>query len=401
LEFPLLNAAVAVPSSAATVSPAFVLLFAMTADAAARRATMPAGLQPMSEIASESYRSRMEPLERRLLGNTYRKASRLQRTAVGRLSLEGRVGDLSHADIHLVVHKCGAALWEVSLFGAHQPVDVAKWVALLDFESRDSMARTVWETLAATRPGDAVVPEIYVPLAVLQFPDGALAPLVERYARDLVNLLHRETSGRFKDGFVATELAADLCRDEDGLWLMARNGAVDVTARAKQGEEPQLPVDVLPFLLALEVLCLDRAVLRSFLNRFERRTYGTVDDLIRLRAEMIDTLEEYYGTLAKTHGYTADSIARGEALFGIDDLFEAVVDRMEALTFEITTRNQRSVNRLGLWLTTSFGAIQTGSVAASVAVWYYTNNVVAVLGWTVGVTFLTALAISSLLRWRL
>jgi len=396
----LQDAAIAVPS-AATVSPAFVLLFAMTADAAARRSTPPAGLQPMSETASQSYRSRMEPLERRLLGNTYGKASRLQRTAVGRFSLEGLAGDLTHADVHLVVHKCGAALWEVSLFGARQQVDVAKWSALLDFESRDSLARIVWERLAASRPSDALAPEMYVPLAILQFPDGALAPLVERYARDLVNLLHRETSGRFKDGFVAAELAADFCRDEHGLWLMARNGAVDVIAHAKEADEPQLPIDVLPFLLTLQVLCLDRAVLRSFLNRFERRTYGTVDDLIRLRAEMFDNLEEYYGTLAKTHGYTADSIARGEALFGIDDLFEAVVDRMEALTFEITTRNQRSVNRLGLWLTTSFGAIQTGSVAASVAVWYYTNNVPAVLGWTVGVTFLTALVISSLLRWRL
>ena len=141
-------------------------------------------------------------------------------------------------------------------------------------------------------------------------------------------------------------------------------------------------------------------MLRSFLDRFERRAYGTVDDLIGLRRKIFENLEEYYGTLAKTHSYTADSIARGEVLFGIDDLFDAVVDRLEALTFEITTRNQRSVNRLGLWLTTSFGAIQTGSVAASVAVWYYKGNLLAVLGWTVGVTFVTALTIARLFQWR-
>ena len=55
-----------------------------------------------------------------------------------------------------------------------------------------------------------------------------------------------------------------------------------------------------------------------------------------LRRAIFDGLEEYYGTLAKTHGYTAEATARGESLFGIDDLFEAVVDRLEALTFEIT-----------------------------------------------------------------
>jgi hypothetical protein len=35
--------------------------------------------------------------------------------------------------------------------------------------------------------------------------------------------------------------------------------------------------------------------------------------------------------LKQTHSYTADSIARGETLLGIDALFEAVVDRLDAL----------------------------------------------------------------------
>jgi hypothetical protein len=52
------------------------------------------------------------------------------------------------------------------------------------------------------------------------------------------------------------------------------------------------------------------------------------------------------------------------------------VDRLEALTFEITTRNQQSENRLGLWLTALFGAIEAGAVAASVATWYYANKCV-------------------------
>ena len=74
---------------------------------------------------------------------------------------------------------------------------------------------------------------------------------------------------------------------------------------------------------------------------------------------------------------------------------------LDALTFEITTRNQQAVNRLGFWLTTSFGAIETSFVATSIATWYYTDDLPAVLGWTVGVTLGTALIISRLLRWKM
>jgi len=384
------------------VAPTFVLLFAITPDVAAERAKSYAGLQPMSDEPSHAYRSRMESLQRHLFGEPYSEASRLERTAVGRLNLPGRASELTHADIHLIIHKCGAALWEVSLFGPPQRIDVARWIGWLDLESRDSPARIIWDKLAAGRQGKASRPEMYVPLAVLRFRHGTLGELVELHARDLVTLLHRDASGgRFKASFVNAELAADLCRGDGGLWLLARNAAIDVSAHSNDTEESQLPRDTLPLLLTLEVLCLDRAVLRSYLDRFAQRTYGTVDELIQLRREIFDDLEEYYGTLAKTHSYTADAIARGETLFGIDNLFEAVEDQLEALTFEITTRNQQSVNRLGLWLTTSFGAIEAGSVAASVAAWYYTNNLFAVLGWTAGVTLATALAIVGLLRWKM
>lgn len=356
----------------------------------------------MAEEGSQSYRNRMESLQRRLFGESYSQASRLRRTAGGRLSLPGRAGELTHADIHLVTHKCGAAVWEVSLFGPPQPIDVARWIGWLDLESRNSPARIIWDELAAGHQGKAIMPEMYVPLAVLRFRDGTLAELVERHARDLVTLLHRDApGGRFKASFVSAELAANFCRDENGLWLVARNGAVDVNAHSNDTGESQLPHDALPLLLTLEVLCLERAVLRSFLDRFAQRAYGTVDDLIDLRRDIFNDLEEYYGTLAKTHSYTADSIERGETLFGIDDLFKAVVDRLEALTFEITTRNDQSINRLGLWLTTSFGAIETGFVASSIATWYYADDLFAVLGWTVGVTLATALAIASLLRWKI
>ncbi|MCI4430846.1 MAG: hypothetical protein JHC40_16965 [Burkholderiales bacterium] len=386
---------------AATVWPAFVLLFAVTPDAAAGRNKAPTGLYPIPDEIAQSYRSRLESLQQRLLGEPYLQARRLQRTVVGRLKLPGRDGEPAFADIHLVVHKSGAAVWEVWLAAPSQPMDVARWIGWLDPESENSLARVIWDALAPDMNGKSSTPEMALPLMVLRFRDGSLEELAARHAHDLVKLLHRDASDeRFKTSFVNSELAGDFCRREHGLSLLARNGAIDVHAQSKDTAESLLPRTTLPLLVTLELLCLERAVLRSFLDRFAKGVYGTVDDLVQLRRDIFDGLEEYYGTLAKTHGYTAEATARGEALFGINDLFESVADRLEALTFEITTRNQQAVNRLGFWLTTSFGAIETGFVAASIATWYYSDNLPAVLGWTVGVTLATALVISRLLRWK-
>lgn len=387
---------------AATVRPAFVLLFAVTPDAAARRANPPAGLQPIPDEVSASYRSQLESLQQRLLGELYLQARRLIRTSVGRLKLPGFEGAPPHADIHLVVHKSGAAVWEVWLSATPQPMDVARWVGWLDMQAGDSLARLIWERLAPPVDGDSSTPEIAIPLAVLRFSDGTLEQLIDQHAHDLIKLLHRDASVEpFKARFVEEELEGDFCRREQGLSLIARNGAIDVHAQVKGAEDALLPRNTLPLLVTLELLCLERAVLRSFLDRFTKSVSGTVDDLIQFRRDILDGLEEYYGTLAKTHGYTAEATALGETLFGINDLFDSVVERQEALTFEITTRNQQVVNRLGFWLTTSFGAIETGFVAASIATWYYTDNLNAVLAWTVGVTLTTAMVIWRLLRWRL
>jgi len=384
------------------VWPAFVLLFTVTPDAAAGRTTPPVGLQPIPDEVSQSYRSRLESLQQRLLGEPYLQARRLRRTSVGRLTLPGREGEPTHADIHLVVHKSGAAVWEVWLAAPPQPINVARWLGWLDMEAGDSLARLIWNTLAPASDGKPGTPEMTFPLAVLRYRDGTLEELLALHAHDLVKLLHRDAAGeRFKTSFVNDELAADFCRREQGLSLIARNAAIDVHAQDKDTDEALLPRNTLPLLVTLELLCLERAVLRSFLDRFAQGVYGTLDDLVQLRRDIFDGLEEYYGTLAKTHGYTAEATALGEDLFGIDDLFESVVDRLGALTFEITTRNQQTVSWLGFWLTTSFGAIETGFVAASIATWHYTDDLFAVLGWTIGVTLATALVISSLLRWKM
>lgn len=390
------------PSAVQKVRPAFVLLFAVTPDAAALHTETPSGLQPIPDELSESYRGRLEAIQQRLLGEPYLQARRLKRTAMGRLALPGSDLDPHFADIHLVEHKSGAAVWEVWLVAPAQAFDVARWTGWLDMEVEDSLARRVWKQISPATSALTPLPEMTLPLSVIRFYDSQLDDLLVSHGHDLIKLLHRDVSSeRFKASFVQDELAGDFCRREHGLSLVARNGAIDVHSQSNDVDESLLPHNTLPLLVTLELLCLERAVLRSFLDRFSQGVYGTVNDLVQLRRDIFDGLEEYYGTLAKTHGYTAEATTLGENLFGINDLFDSVVDRLEALTFEITTRNQQAVNRLGFWLTTSFGAIETGFVAASIATWYYSDNLQAVLGWTVGVTLGTALIISRLLRWKM
>ncbi|MBC7379817.1 MAG: hypothetical protein H7346_20595, partial [Burkholderiaceae bacterium] len=94
---------------------AFVLLFAVTPDAVLAQGRRPVGLPSIPEEIAESYRGRLDAMQQRLLGEPYLLTRRLTRTAVGRLVLHGPPGDPPHADIHLVVHKSGAAVWEVWL----------------------------------------------------------------------------------------------------------------------------------------------------------------------------------------------------------------------------------------------------------------------------------------------
>lgn len=389
-------------SSGVLVHPTFVLLFAVTPDAAVDHTRIAVGLQAIPDTVSESYRGRLDAMQQRLLGEPYLQAKRIARTCAGRLLLSAGEDAPAYADIYLVMHKSGAAVWEVWMMAPPQAMNVVRWIRWLDMEAEDSLAQLVWRTLSPPLSDRQSSPEMALPLTVLRFVDHTLDEAVDMHGHDLIKLLHRDVSEeRFKSSFVNDELAADFCRREQGLSLVARNGAIDVHGATLSVDDSPLPHNTLPLLVTLELLCLERAVLRSFLNRFAKDVYATLVDLVQLRRDIFDGLEEYYGTLAKTHGYTAEATRLGEKLFGINDLFDSVVQRLDALTFEITTRNQQSVNQLGFWLTTSFGAIETGFVASSLATWYYDDNLTAVLAWTVGVTLTTALVISSLLRWRL
>jgi len=87
-----------------------------------------------------------------------------------------------------------------------------------------------------------------------------------------------------------------------------------------------------------------------------------------------------------------------EGLLGIVDLYEAVMDRLDAVSFALTTRYQKRMTLLQFWLTIVFGATEIGFIASGIAAWYYRTEFWAVLAWTLGSSLAAGLMLVLLLR---
>jgi formate-dependent nitrite reductase membrane component NrfD len=77
------------------------------------------------------------------------------------------------------------------------------------------------------------------------------------------------------------------------------------------------------------------------------------------------------------------------------------MDRLDAVTFDITTRYQRNTNVLTFWLTVLFGALESGFLASDVASSFYMNNPFMVILWTFFASAVTAAILSLILYNRI
>lgn len=93
--------------------------------------------------------------------------------------------------------------------------------------------------------------------------------------------------------------------------------------------------------------------------------------------------------------------ADGQRLLGLGDLYAAVKERLDAVSFAITTSYQKRLTLLQFWLTVVFGAAEIGFITASIATWYYRTGLLTVLAWTIGATLVSALALVLALRRKL
>lgn len=394
--------------STLAVEPAFVLLFSIHLKSAFKGfGALPPGVASLPAEQSGEYVARLAEFETRLLGKTFSEAGRLTRVPFGRVALDNLPEHApTHADVYLLAHKSGVALWEVWLPAPDQPFDAARWIGWLDAEAEDGLIARLWRALGPVNQDIAGKPAwsgLYFPLTLLRAPQHPLDTLVERHGADLVRLLFLDHSQRaFKRELVAEELGRDYCAREGGMTLLARRSGLDVHGREDLVEEAQPaglpPRSALPFLITIELLLIERAVLAHLYQRLSRRMPGSVDELLALKQEVLDALEEYYGAITHATRFSDAVTADGERLLGLGDLYDAVMDRLETVSFAITTRYQKRMTLLQFWLTVVFGATEIGFIASGIATWYYRAELGAVLGWTVGASVVSGLILVLLLR---
>ncbi len=384
-----------------SVQATFVLLYAAADPGGLIADTLvPPGLETSEPDLAVERIVRIQETERRMLGDRYRRAQRVSRRVVGRLPLGDVIEGELVADVYRVTHISGAAAWEVWLTAPTQPLSVSEWIARLSFTTEGSLAARIWLALAAApdgpEGGQSEAPELYLPFSILRVPDHDLATILAQMGTDLVRLVHLDGSREpFKPSFVAHELAQDFCLREGGLSLLSPRSALDLHCGPTALEQAALPL-----LITLELLALERAALRRFHERLVGERTKRLDELLQLKRDVADGLEEYYGALAVGNVFSAQATALGQSLLGIDDLHRSVLGRLDTVTFGITTRLEQRTNRVSLWLAILFGAIGTGFLAEAIATWYYhdANALGSVIAWAAAGTLATALVISLLFR---
>jgi hypothetical protein len=394
-----------------TVAPAFMLLFSIRLTKPFTGFGMPpAGIVPLPPEQQRAYLDQFVDFEGRLLGETFLETHRITRWPLGRVPLTGAAdGEPPYADVGLLMHKSGVALWEAWLPASEQAFDVTRWIAWLDPDAEDGLIAHLWQTLGPINreiTGSVTWSGLYFPVALLRAPHHPLDAIVSRHGTDLVRLLFLDHSPwRLRAEVVQEELAGNYCAREGGMTLLARRCAVDVHAHERLIDEKSVPGlpprAALPLIVTMEMLLIEHSTLQQIYQRLSGRGPGSVEELLALKQQVLDALEEYYGAITTATRFSEAVTAEGERLFGIVDLYEALTSRLDAVSFEITTRYQKRMTTLQFWLTIVFGATEIGFVASGIATWYYRLELSLVLAWTVGTTIVAALILASLLRGKL
>lgn len=391
------------------VEPAFVLMFSIRLKGAFKGFGSPhPGVAPLPSDEAKAYTTELAEFERRLLGKAFLETRRITRWPLGRIALEGLADDApKHADVYLLSHKSSVALWEVWLHAPSQSFDATRWIDWLDAEAEGGLVARLWHVLGAINQeftGKTSWSGLYFPLTLLRLSHQPLATLVEEHGSDIVHLLFLDHSHRaLKPEVVAEELARDYCARQGGMTLLARRSGIDLRDAEEDHVEDAAPAGLpsrsaLPFLITLELLLLEHAVLQHLYDRLSRHMPKSVEELITLKQEVTDSLEEYYGAITNATRFSDAVTADGESLLGVGDIYDAVMERLEAVSFTITTRSQRHMTLMQFWLTIVFGASEIGFIAASISTWYYRTGLGAVLAWTIGASLVSGLILVLLLR---
>ena len=399
------------PHGDITVVPTFVLLFSVQLTGAfdGFRPSIP-GIMPLTAEHLRAYEERLSELERHVFGEDFVAAGRTKRWPLGRIAIHNDDHDASfppHADVYLVTHSTGTAVWEAWFTGPSQPLNALQWIGWLDPDVEDGLPKLIWRALASVNNTISGKPTYrgFFPLTIVRTQQAPLETIIDKHGEDVVRLLLRSRSKqRFRSEIVRKELAQNYCAQEGGLTLISRRSGLDLHGRedAEDKKNGFLPLSsALPFLIIIESLLIEHTVLQQLYDRLSQAMPATVEELLTLKQQILDGLEEYYGAITNANRIGDEVANAAEPLLGIDNLYHAVMTRLDAVSFAITTRYQKRMTALQFWLTLVFGATEIGFIASGIATWHYKTELPLVLAWTIGTAIMAAIIISFLLRGKL
>lgn len=115
-------------------------------------------------------------------------------------------------------------------------------------------------------------------------------------------------------------------------------------------------------------------MLQRLYDRLTHAGQRSIDDLLVLKQDVMDGLEEHYGSTLASIRFDGVVAQQGEDVLGIVDLFD-----LEMVSFTLSTEYQQRMMALQFSLTMVFGATEIDFIAASIATWYYLSGLGAVL----------------------
>jgi len=369
------------------------------------------GWQPIPTSDAEARMGQVHEIELAVLGRPYLDSRRFVRWPLGRVDFSPppNPGWPTHADVFLLTHTAGAALWEAWMAAPEQPLDAEVFIAWLSSDVEGSPVAKLQQALSEIdrRLSAQSHLEESFPFTILRTNQLGveLDAVLESQGTDLVRTLYLDRSHLpFKPKLAAEELERDFCLRERGISLLSQRGALDARIGeafpvASSESTVLAPRSALPLLVAIELLLIERTVLRLFHERLTSGVPGTIAGLLELKAAVLDGLEEYRGTVAASNRFSAEVTAYGERILGIDALYTSLKERLESVTFDITTKYQRTTNMLQFALTVVLGALEASFLAASLASIRYGHNLGPVLAWAAGGGLVAAVVVS-LLLWR-
>lgn len=397
------------PQSDITVEPTFVLLFSVQLTSAFDGFRAPiSGVTPHTSEHLKAYDERLSDLERHVFGDSFVATGRTKRWPLGRVAIRGHDASFpSHADVYLVTHSTGTAVWEAWFAGPSQPLNALQWIKWLDPDTKHGLPALIWHALAPVN--EAISGKLtyrdFFPLTIIRAQQAPLEAILDKHGEDVVRLLLRSRSKqRFRSEIVAKELAQNYCAQQGGLTLISRRSGLDLHGRenSEDRENGFLPLSsALPFLIVIESLLIERTVLQQLYERLSQAMPATLEELLTLKQQILDGLEEYYGAITNSNRIGDEVANAAEPLLGIENLYHAVMTRLDAVSFAITTRYQKRMTVLQFWLTLVFGATEIGFIASGIATWHYKTELSLVLAWTAGTAIVAAIIIASLLRGKL